>query len=68
MGIFCTPFFLKTKIMKYLYIILAIVIVVFLAFHLIPIAFALFRILIGLGVLVVFGLGMWVGYQLNKNE
>lgn len=54
--------------MKYLYTIIAIVIVVFLAFHLIPIAFALFRILIGLGVLAVFGLGMWIGYHLNKNE
>jgi hypothetical protein len=53
--------------MKYIYIILAVIIVVFLAFHLIPIAFAIFRILIGLGVLVVFGLGMWVGHILNKN-
>lgn len=54
--------------MKYIYTILAIVVVVFLAFHLIPIAFAIFRILIGLGVLLVFALGMWVGYKLNKKE
>jgi len=55
--------------MRFIYAILVIIVVVFLSFHLIPIAFAIFRILIGLGGLLLFGLGFWIGtYFPNKNK
>lgn len=63
------PHFFKTKVMRYIYFIIVVIVVLFLAFHLIPIAFALFRVLIGLGGLLLFGLGFWVGtYFPNKNK
>lgn len=52
--------------MKYVYVILIVIAVLFAAYFLVPIAFAFMRILIGLGILAVFGGGVWVGYQFNK--
>lgn len=52
--------------MKILYFIIIFAVVLFLAFHLIPIAFAIFRIIIGLGVLAVFGVGFWLGTKFKK--
>ena len=52
--------------MNKIYAILVILIVLYLAYHLIPIVYVLFRILIGIGVLVVFGAGVWVG-RITKN-
>lgn len=54
--------------MKYIYFIIIFAVVLFLAFHLIPIAFAILRILIGLGILAIFGLGFWLGSKFNKND
>lgn len=54
--------------MRIIYFIIIFAVVIFLAFHLIPIAFAIFRILIGLGVLAVFGIGFWLGTKFNKNK
>jgi uncharacterized membrane protein len=54
--------------MKYIYAILVVVAVLFAAILLVPVAFMLMRILIGLCVLAVFGAGIWVGKQFSKNE
>ena len=53
--------------MNKIYALLVIVIVLYLAYHLIPIAYAIFRIIIGIGVLIVFASGIWVG-RITKNN
>ena len=54
--------------MRYIFLILVLVIVIFLAYNLIPIAFALFRILIGLGAITLFALGFWVRGLFDKKS
>lgn len=54
--------------MKYIYFIIIFAVVLFLAFHLIPIAFALLRIILGLGIIAVFGLGVWLGTKFTKKD
>lgn len=54
--------------MKYIYAFLFVAVVLFFAWHLIPIAFMLMRLLIGLGVVIVFGLGFWIGTKFGKKE
>lgn len=54
--------------MKYIYFIIIFAVVLFLAFHLIPIVFALLRIILGLGIIAVFGLGVWLGTKFIKKD
>lgn len=54
--------------MKYIYSFLIVIVVLFLAWHLIPIAFMLLRLLIGLGVVLIFGLGFWLGTKFSTKE
>lgn len=54
--------------MKFIYTFLIVIVVLFLAWHLIPIAFMLMRLLIGLGVLLVFGAGFWLGTKFGSKE
>lgn len=53
---------------KYVYVGLAILVVVLLAFYLVPLAFYLMRILIGLAVIAVFALGYWVRGLVEKKS
>jgi len=52
--------------MNKIYTVLIIALVLYLSYNLIPIVYGLFRILIGLGVLIVFAGGIWVG-RITKN-
>ena len=53
--------------MNKIYAALIIVLVLYLSYNLIPIVYGLFRILIGIGVLLVFAGGFWVG-RITKNN
>lgn len=53
---------------KYLFIGLAFLVVIALAFYLVPLAFYLMRILIGLAVISVFALGFWVRGLFEKKS
>ena len=60
-------FYLKNiNNMKYIYVILIVIAVILAAYFLVPVAFMLMRILIGLGILAVFGAGIWVATKFNK--
>jgi hypothetical protein len=54
--------------MKYVYFLLASIIIILLAIYLVPLAFAVLRFLIGLAIIAVFGAGVWVGTKFNKKE
>ena len=54
--------------MKYIYAILVVIAVILVAYFLVPVAFLLMRVLIGLGILAVFGAGVWIALKFNKNK
>jgi hypothetical protein len=54
--------------MKYIYAILIVIAVILAAYFLVPVAFLLMRVLIGLGILAVFGAGIWIALKFNKNK
>jgi len=46
--------------MKYIYFLIVVLVVLFVAYYFIPIAFFLIRLLIGVGIIAIFSLGFWV--------
>lgn len=53
---------------KYVFIGIAVLVVILLAFYLVPLAFYLVRILIGLAVVAAFALGYWVRGLIEKKS
>jgi hypothetical protein len=52
--------------MKYILILIVIIVVFFLSFYIFPIAYFLLKLLIGMGILTVFILGIWIGTLFKK--
>ena len=52
--------------MKYIYLLLAVFVVILIGLQFIPFMYAALRVLVALGVVIIFGVGVWMGTLFNK--